>query len=101
MHADRLVSGSFNKSLARSSGLDPSTLELEITETVAVDDTIANRQTLWALQELGVRLAIDDFGAGNSALNFLRRPGQESRADGDRRRHRDGGAIRAAQSDGL
>jgi predicted signal transduction protein with EAL and GGDEF domain len=56
-----------------STGLDPSTVKLEITETVAVADTVGNRQTLWDLQRLGVRLAIDDFGTGNSALNYLRR----------------------------
>src|SRR5207244_5640601 len=35
-------------------------------------DTVANRQTLGALQQLGIRLAIDDFGTGNSGLNYLR-----------------------------
>jgi len=54
-------------------GLDPQTLRLEITESIAVADTPANQTTLWGLRDLGVRLAIDDFGTGNSALNYLRR----------------------------
>jgi diguanylate cyclase (GGDEF)-like protein len=53
-------------------GLDPQTLKLEITESVAVADTEANRATLWALRRLGLHLVIDDFGTGNSALNYLR-----------------------------
>jgi EAL domain-containing protein (putative c-di-GMP-specific phosphodiesterase class I) len=53
--------------------LEPDRLKLEITESIAVADTCANRETLWALRRLGVRLAIDDFGTGSSALNYLRR----------------------------
>ena len=55
-----------------ASGLDPARLELEITETVMLDDTAATLQTLQALKALGVRIAMDDFGTGYSSLSYLR-----------------------------
>jgi len=55
------------------SGISPEWLKLEITESVAVADTPANRSRLTRLRELGVRLAIDDFGTGTSAIDYLRR----------------------------
>ena len=55
------------------SGLEPRLLKLEITESVAVADTAANRAALSGLRDLGVQLAIDDFGAGYAALSYLRR----------------------------
>jgi diguanylate cyclase (GGDEF)-like protein len=54
------------------SRLAPSRLELEITESVLVDRTNRNRQTLEQLRNLGVRLSIDDFGTGYSSLSYLR-----------------------------
>ena len=56
-----------------SSGLDPSALVLEITETVLMDATASNIERLAALKELGVSLAVDDFGTGYSSLQYLRR----------------------------
>ncbi len=53
------------------SGLEPSRLVLEITETSLLDDTVALRK-LRALKKLGVRLAVDDFGTGYSSLAYLR-----------------------------
>ncbi|MDF1505846.1 EAL domain-containing protein [Roseisolibacter sp. H3M3-2] len=54
-------------------GLPPSALVLEITETVMMQGTEANLVTLHALRALGVRLAIDDFGTGYSSLSYLQR----------------------------
>jgi diguanylate cyclase (GGDEF)-like protein len=55
------------------SGLEPSRLVLEITETVLMQDRDAAAATLWQLKDLGVRIAIDDFGTGYSSLAYLRR----------------------------
>jgi diguanylate cyclase (GGDEF)-like protein len=54
------------------SGLEPSALSLEITETTLMRDADATAGRLEALKELGVRLAIDDFGTGYSSLAYLR-----------------------------
>jgi EAL domain-containing protein (putative c-di-GMP-specific phosphodiesterase class I) len=54
------------------SGLAPSRLVLEITESVAVADLPMAVRTLSALRELGVRIALDDFGTGHSSLQSLR-----------------------------
>jgi diguanylate cyclase (GGDEF)-like protein len=48
-------------------------LELEITETVMLQDTDATLATLAQLRDLGVRIAMDDFGTGYSSLSYLRR----------------------------
>jgi len=56
-----------------TTGLDPATLKLEVTESVAVANTLHNWATLTELRQLGIRLAIDDFGTGNSAMDYLRR----------------------------
>ena len=54
------------------SGLDPSRLELEITERVLMNDIDANLSMLHKIRDLGVRIALDDFGTGYSSLNYLR-----------------------------
>ncbi|UMY17927.1 bifunctional diguanylate cyclase/phosphodiesterase [Methylobacterium organophilum] len=54
------------------SGFPAERLEIEITETVLMNDLDATRATLASLQALGVRIALDDFGTGYSSLYHLR-----------------------------
>jgi diguanylate cyclase (GGDEF)-like protein/PAS domain S-box-containing protein len=56
----------------QTTGLDPSRLILELTESVLLDDVDTSSEQLHALKGLGVRLAIDDFGTGYSSLSYLR-----------------------------
>jgi EAL domain-containing protein (putative c-di-GMP-specific phosphodiesterase class I) len=53
------------------SGLAPSSLVLEITESVMMRDVELSVQRLTELKEIGVRLAVDDFGTGYSSLNYI------------------------------
>jgi diguanylate cyclase (GGDEF)-like protein len=57
----------------REFALAPARLELEITESVLIDDIDAALAQMHALRELGVRIALDDFGTGYSSLAYLRR----------------------------
>ncbi len=57
----------------QDSGLDPRSLELELTETVYAHDANQVRETLQAIRRLGVKIAIDDFGTGYSSLAYLQR----------------------------
>ncbi len=54
------------------SGLDPTRLELELTESVFMGDSDTTEETFKTLKSLGVRLALDDFGTGYSSLSYLR-----------------------------
>jgi diguanylate cyclase (GGDEF)-like protein/PAS domain S-box-containing protein len=54
-------------------GLDPSRLELEVTESVFLELTGTTQKVLQQIQSLGVKLAMDDFGTGYSSLGYLRR----------------------------
>jgi diguanylate cyclase (GGDEF)-like protein len=55
------------------SGLSPSRLELEITETTVLETNAQTVDALWMLHGRGVRIALDDFGTGYSSLSYLRR----------------------------
>lgn len=55
-----------------ASGVEPSRLELEITESLLLQDRESTFTTLHRLRDLGVRIALDDFGTGFSSLNYLR-----------------------------
>ncbi|HUR49444.1 MAG TPA: EAL domain-containing protein [Acidimicrobiales bacterium] len=56
-----------------AAGIAPSSLVLEITETVLVQDTVHTIRRLGELRAIGVRLSLDDFGSGFSSLAYLRR----------------------------
>ena len=56
-----------------SSGTDPASLCLELTETAFMEDAPSHRETLAGIKGLGVGLAIDDFGTGYSSLTYLKR----------------------------
>jgi diguanylate cyclase (GGDEF)-like protein len=55
------------------SGLPAECLELELTESTLMHNTVAAVETMRQLKSLGVRLALDDFGTGYSSLSYLRR----------------------------
>ncbi|WP_374562901.1 PAS-domain containing protein [Ideonella sp.] len=57
----------------RSAGMDPTLLELEITEGMVMHDIERMAQLLHAIKRMGVRIAIDDFGTGYSSLAHLKR----------------------------
>ena len=54
-------------------GYDPRRLEVEITETAILQNEVAVRRNIDRLRELGLKVALDDFGAGHSSLGHLRR----------------------------
>jgi len=55
------------------SGLDPKWLELELTESLMLDDSESTIKIMRTLRRLGVSLSLDDFGTGWSSLSYLRR----------------------------
>jgi len=57
----------------RASGVDPSRLELELTESVLIQDQDEGVKILKRLKDVGVQIAIDDFGTGYSSLSYLSR----------------------------
>lgn len=61
------------KSILEATGIEPSNVYLEITETTLVEDIESTLTTINALRDLNLRLAIDDFGTGYSSLLYLKR----------------------------
>ena len=62
----------YTQEILAKTGVKPELLELEVTESVFMDDISVAVDTLKRLHELGVELAIDDFGTGYSSLSYLR-----------------------------
>ena len=60
------------QAILEETGLDPTCLELEVTETLLMQGTEAMVSKLHELHRMGVRLALDDFGTGYSSLSYLR-----------------------------
>ena len=61
------------RAILAETGLEPRYLELELTETVLMQDLNPTRRGVPALKDMGVQLALDDFGTGYSSLSYLRR----------------------------
>lgn len=59
-------------SVIEETGIRPSNLTLEVTESLAVNDMERMKQILRRIKALGVRVALDDFGTGYSSLNYIR-----------------------------
>jgi diguanylate cyclase (GGDEF)-like protein/PAS domain S-box-containing protein len=66
------ITGIVKRALSES-GLDPKWLELELTETLMLDDSETTIKIMRTLKRLGVSLSLDDFGTGWSSLSYLRR----------------------------
>jgi diguanylate cyclase (GGDEF)-like protein/PAS domain S-box-containing protein len=61
------------REVIRTADIDPSRLQLEVTESMAMADPDLTDRVLVQLKELGIQIAIDDFGTGHSSLSRLRR----------------------------
>jgi diguanylate cyclase (GGDEF)-like protein/PAS domain S-box-containing protein len=68
----RDFTGAIERVLAET-GMSPLRLELEITETVAMQTTDRSLSTLRHFREMGIAIAVDDFGTGQSSLSYLKR----------------------------
>jgi EAL domain-containing protein (putative c-di-GMP-specific phosphodiesterase class I) len=63
----------FVETTLKGAGLLPPVLEIELTESVLMEESDLPRNTINKLAALGVRIAIDDFGTGYSSLSYLKR----------------------------
>ena len=59
------------KRLLQKRGVDPSLLQLEITESTMLSDPVRTKRVLDKLAAMGIALSIDDFGTGYSSLSYL------------------------------
>lgn len=59
--------------ILEETGLDPSGLELELTESMLLQDADATVETLRTIKHMGIHLSIDDFGTGYSSLSYIKR----------------------------
>ena len=59
-------------SILTKENLDPSLLEIEITESMAMDDPHESIQSMHKLRQIGIKLTVDDFGTGYSSLSYLK-----------------------------
>jgi EAL domain-containing protein (putative c-di-GMP-specific phosphodiesterase class I) len=57
----------------RETGLDPEWLELELTESLTLDDSVTTIKIMQDLKRIGISLSLDDFGTGWSSLSYLRK----------------------------
>jgi diguanylate cyclase (GGDEF)-like protein/PAS domain S-box-containing protein len=71
LHSEQIVD--IVRNALETSGLEPSSLVLEVTESVMLADADVAVERLHALKELGVKIAMDDFGTGYSSLSYLSR----------------------------
>lgn len=61
------------RAILAETGFEPDRLELELTETFLMQDSLSTAAVLESIRNLGVRLALDDFGTGFSCLSYLKR----------------------------
>lgn len=60
------------RSIIAEAGVEPSKLTIELTESTFIEDAVWLREQLEGFQRLGIRIAVDDFGAGSAGLSHLR-----------------------------
>lgn len=60
------------EAVIRETGIRPEDLELEITESIALEDITYSIDTIQRLKEIGIKFSLDDFGTGYSSMNYLK-----------------------------
>jgi diguanylate cyclase (GGDEF)-like protein/PAS domain S-box-containing protein len=58
--------------IVKETGIEPASLDLEITESIAMHDVVHTGRVLTELADLGIQISMDDFGTGHSSLNYLK-----------------------------
>ncbi|VAW65834.1 Sensory box/GGDEF family protein [hydrothermal vent metagenome] len=62
----------FCRSVLEKSSLDPSSLEIELTESALVDNYSSAKKALEEIHEMGIQIALDDFGTGYASMSYLK-----------------------------